>query len=327
MKRRELITLLGGAAAAWPLAARAQQQALPVVAYLDAGAPESNAHLVASFRKGLNETGYAEGRNLRIEYRWAMGSLDRLPELASDLVRRRPSVIVTPGNASAALAVKAATATIPIVFSTGANPVQVGLVASLNRPGANATGITFMAAELAAKRLGLLHELLPRATHFAVLMNPTSALTQSMIPDLEAAAGAIGRQIEFFMAGTNREIDTALASLEHKRFDGLLVSPDTLFLTRRVQIATLAARYLVPSLFGQREYAAAGGLMSYGASYTEEYRLVGSYAGRVLNGEKPADLPVMQATKFEFVINLQTAKLLNLTIPPTLLALTDEVIE
>jgi putative ABC transport system substrate-binding protein len=326
MQRRAFFTLLGGAAAAWPMTARAQQPAMPVIGYLGAGSPEAFALLVAAFRKGLSETGFVEGRNVAIEYRWANNDYARLPELAADLVRRRVAVIVTPLSTPASLAAKAATATIPIVFTT-ADPVQSGLVASLNRPGGNVTGIHGMQVELMAKRLGLLHELLPGAARFAVLINPNNTASGSIVSDLEAAAATIGRQIEVLTASTNREIDTAFASLAQKRADALLVSPDALFVTRRVQLATAAMRYVVPVIYPFREDAEAGGLMSYGPSFTDIFRQVGIYTARILKGEKPADLPVMQPTKFEFVINLQTARLLGITVPPTLLATADEVIE
>ena len=326
MNRREFITLLGSAAAAWPLSTRAQQPVMPVIGYLGAGLPEAFAHLVAAFRKGLSETGYVEGRNVAIEYRWAHNENDRLPELAADLVRRRVAVIVTPLSTPAALAAKAATATIPIVVS-GGDPVQSGLVASLNQPGGNVTGINAMNAELMPKRLGLLHELLPGAVRFAVLVNPNNPFTASIVKDLQAAAVTIGRQIEALTAGTNREIDTAFASLAQKRADALLVSPDALFITRRVQLATAAMRYAVPAIYSFREDTEAGGLMSYGSNFTDIFRQVGIYTGRILKGEKPADLPVMQPTKFEFIINLQTARLLGITVPATLLATADEVIE
>jgi putative ABC transport system substrate-binding protein len=324
LRRREFIAGLG--AAAWPLATRAQQQAMPVVGLLDPTAPEASAFLAPAFRNGLNETGYVEGRNVAIEYRWAHNEVDRLPELAADLVHRRVAVIVTSGIASA-LAAKAATTTIPIVFSTGADPIQDGLVASLNRPGGNVTGVTSIGVELTPKRLGLLHELLPRAARFAVLVNPNDPNAASMITNVRAAASTVGRQIEVFFASTNREVETAFASLAQKQTDALLVLPSTLFGNRRVQLATLAVHHKVPVISVERGFVEAGGLMSYGASYTDRDRQVGVYTGRVLKGDKPADLPVMQSTRFEFVINLQTARLLGLDIPPGLLAIADEVIE
>jgi putative ABC transport system substrate-binding protein len=327
MRRREFIALLGGAAASWPLAARAQQPAMPVIGYLGTGAPERIAHLVVAFRKGLSETGYIEGRNVTIEFRWAQNDTNQLPELAADLVRRQVTVIVAPLSTPAVFAAKAATTTIPIVFGTGGDPVKLGLVVSLNRPGGNLTGVSVLQVEIAAKRLGLLHELLPGAARFAILVNPNNSLTKTLIVDARAAAATIGRQIEILTATTNRDIDTAFASLLQKRIDALLVSPDRLFLDRRVQLATLAVRHAVPAIYPVREFAEAGGLMSYGTSFVDTYRQIGIYTGRILNGEKPADLPVVQATKFEFIINLQTAKALGLSIPPTLLARANEVIE
>jgi putative ABC transport system substrate-binding protein len=300
---------------------------MPVIGYLGTGAPERIAHLVVAFRKGLSETGYIEGRNVTIEFRWAQNDTNRLPELAADLVRRQVTVIVAPLSTPAVFAAKAATTTIPIVFGTGGDPVKLGLVVSLNRPGGNLTGVSVMQVEIAAKRLGLLHELLPGAARFAVLVNTNNSLTKTLIADAQAAAAAIGRQIEILTASTNRDIDTAFASLVQKRIDALLVSPDRLFLDRRVQLATLAVRLAVPAIFPVREFAEAGGLMSYGTSFVDTYRQIGIYTGRILNGEKPADLPVVQATKFEFIINLQTAKALGLSIPPTLLARANEVIE
>jgi putative ABC transport system substrate-binding protein len=319
MKRREFITLVGGAAAAWPLAARAQQPAMPVIGYLDGGSPPTSAHVVAAIRKGLSETGYVEGRDVVIEYRWAEGNYDRLPVLVPDLVRRQVAVIIAMGT-PVVFAAKAATSTIPIVFGGGIDPVKAGLVASLHRPGGNITGVTSMNAEIETKRLGLLHELLPRATRFAVLVNPNSPLAESDIKDAQASAKAIGRQIEILTASNNREIDAAFASLVQKR-------ADVFFTNRRVQLATLAVRHGVPAIYSFREFAEAGGLMSYGTSNADRDRQVGVYAGRILKGEKPADLPILQPTKFEFVINLQTARTIGLTVPPTLLARADEVIE
>ena len=326
MRRREFIALLGGAAA-WPLAARAQQPAVPVVGFLRPGSPEPNAHLVAAFRGGLGETGYVEGRNVSVEYRWAHNEDDRLPELAAELVRLRVSVIVTPGSTAAAAAAKAATATIPIVFSAGGDPVQTGLVASLNRPGGNVTGVSSMSAELGTKRLGLLQELVPRAARVAVLVNPNNPLANAFITDVTTAAAGIGLQVEVLTASTSHDIDTAFATLVERRADALLVGLDPLFVSRRVQLATLAARHVVPAIYPFREDAVAGGLVSYGPSNTDLVRQAGIYTGRVLKGEKPAEMPILRATRFDFIINLTTAKALGLTLPPTLLATADEVIE
>jgi putative ABC transport system substrate-binding protein len=326
MRRRELFTLTGGALA-WVHGARAQQAAVPVVGFLYAGS-EATASLLAAFHKGLGETGHVEGQNVAVEYRWANNVLDRLPELAADLVRRRVAVIATPGSYQAALAAKAATATIPIVFSTGVDPVEAGLVGSLNRPGGNVTGVNYMQAELAAKQLGLLHELLPRATRFAALINPDNpVVTRSAIAELQTAASFIGAQIKIVGASSNGEIDAAFASVAQERIEGLLVSPGPLFGNRRVQITTLAARHAIPTMFYDREFAEVGGLISYGSSLADQYRQTGIYTGRVLRGERPVDMPVMQATKFELVINLATAKALNLDVPAMLLSRADQVIE
>ena len=326
IRRREFVTLLGGAAA-WPLAARAQQPAVPVIGYLALSAPEPIAYQMSAFRKGLSEVGFVEGRNVAIEGRFANNDYDRLPELAADLVRRRVGVIVAAGGVQAALAAKAATTTIPIVFRSGVDPVQAGLVAAFNRPGGNATGINDMNMELLAKRLGLLNEIWPGNRPLAVLIDPHTTVPDVITNSLRAAAAALGRDLVWLNAGTNPEIDLAFASLVQTRADALIVAPNTVFETRRVQIAALAFHHRVPVIHFQREFVEAGGLMSYGTSASDQYRQVGIYAGRILKGEKPADLPVLRPTKFEFLINLHTAKLLGLTIPPTLLAIADEVIE
>jgi putative tryptophan/tyrosine transport system substrate-binding protein len=329
VKRREFIAGLAGAATAWPLAARAQQSAMPVVGFLHSGSPELSQNLVAGFRKGLSETGYVEGRNVAIEYRWAQNDNDRLPELAADLVRRGMTIIAAPNSGLTARAAKAATTKIPIVFNTPFDPVQAGLVASLSRPGGNITGVSNLIQNLGAKRLGLLRELLPAAARVAVLVNsnsPTIA-SESVIADLLGAASAMGLQIEVLPAGTNRDIDTAFASLMQKRANALLLTNSALFGARRVQLVTLAARNAVPVMYHDRIFTEAGGLMSYGASLADLYRLVGVYTGRILKGERPADLPVQQPTKFELIVNLTTAKALGLTIPETLLATADEVIQ
>ena len=327
LRRREFITIASGAAVALPLVARAQQPAMPVVGYLYSGTPESSERFVAAFRAGLNEVGFFEGRNVAIEFRWAQNDPGRLPELAADLVRRQVAVIATPGSTPATLAAKAATMTIPIVFYSGGDPVRLGLVASFNLPGGNLTGITSMNAELGSKRLGLLHELLPGAARFAVLVQSNSPLTEAFVAEVRAAAAALGLHVEVLSASDNRDIDSAFTSLVQKRADALLVSSDVLFTSRRVQLITLAVHHRVPAIYPFREDAEAGGLMSYGSSVIDPSRQVGIYTGRILRGEKPADLPVMRSIKFEFVINLQVAKLLDLTVPPTLLACADEVIE
>jgi putative tryptophan/tyrosine transport system substrate-binding protein len=326
MRRREFITLLGGTAA-WPLAARAQQPALPVVGFLGAGSADASVSRVAAFRKGLNESGYVEDQNVTIEYHWLEGRYDLLPALVADLVRRRVAVIAT-GTASAALAAKAATATIPIVFEVSEDPVQLGLVASLARPGGNATGINFFVADLTAKRLGLLHDLVPNGVNVAVLVNPANAPTaESTLRGVQEAALSVGLQIQILNASTIGEIDAAFATLAHERPDALFVAGDGFFNSRRGQFATLAARDRIPASFADSDMVAAGGLMSYGTDNVNMFRQVGVYTGRILKGAKPADLPVIQSTKFEFVINLQTARALGIEVPPGLLAIADEVIE
>jgi putative tryptophan/tyrosine transport system substrate-binding protein len=327
MKRREFISLVGGTVIAWPLAARAQQPAMPVIGFLSGGAPEAAAYLVAAFHKGLSEGGYVEGKNVAIAYRWGHNNEARLPELAADLVSRRVAVIAAVAGTSAAIAAKATTTTIPIVFTTGADPVQIGLVASLNRPGGNVTGVNAMQVEAQEKRVGLMHELLPANTRVAVLVNPGNQMTDAIITNTRAAAASIGQQVDVLHAGTSRDIDAIFASLAQQRIGALLVSPDPLFYTHRVQIVTLAVRYAVPAIYPFREFAEAGGLISFGASLPEMARLAGIYTARLLKGEKPADLPVLRATKFELLINLQTARALGLSTPPGVLSIVDEVIE
>jgi len=327
MKRRDFITLVGGAAA-WPVVVRAQQGAMPVIGFLHSASAATYSHLLAAFRKGLSDAGFVETQNVAIEYRWSEGHNDRLPALAAELVRQQVAVIVTPGSTAATLAAKVATSTIPIVFLSAVDPVKTGLVAALNRPGGNVTGISDIGVELVAKRLGILHELLPGAARFAVLVNPDNpAVTETFVTEAQTAALAIGRQIEVFTASTNRGIDSAFATLVKKRTDAFLISTDALFITRRVQLVTLAARHAVPAMYFRREFAEAGGLMSYGSNLMDQFRLSGIYVGRILKGEKPAEIPVQLPTKFEFVVNLQTAKLLGIEVPVTLLARADEVIE
>jgi putative ABC transport system substrate-binding protein len=325
IQRRDFITLVGGAAA-WPLATDAQQ-ATPVIGYLYSGEPETNPSWLAAFRKGLSESGFSEGRNVAIEYRWAYNDPARLPELAADLVRRGVAVIVTPGIAASVLAAKAATTTIPIVFRTGGDPMALGFVASLNRPGGNLTGVNTMSLETIAKRVGLLRDLLPHATRFAVLLNPNDPNADQYTKDLQAAASTIGWQIELLAASNIHEIDVAFANLAQKRPDALLVVPQGLFFNRRVQIVTQVTRYTLPAVYPSREFAEIGGLMSYGSNSADEFRLTGVYTGRILKGEKPSDLPVLRASKFELIINLQTSRIFKIDIPPTLLATANEVIE
>jgi putative tryptophan/tyrosine transport system substrate-binding protein len=327
MNRRGFITLLGGVAA-WPLAAGAQQVALPVMGFMDSGSPVPNAQLVVALKQGLNESGYVEGQNLSIEYRWAEGNYSRLPELATDLVRRQVAVIVATGGELSGRAARAATSTIPIVFDAGGNPVEQGMVASLNRPGGNMTGINQMVEELVTKELGLLYEMVPKASVIGTLVDPNDPTrSDAIVESAQKAVNALGCTMEVLAAGSDEGIDKAFASLDQKHIRALFVSPNAFFYNRRDRIIALAARHAVPSLFVRREFAASGGLMSYGTSLPDAYRQVGVYAGRILKGAKPADLPVVQSTKFDLIINLKTAKALGLDVPPTLLARADEVIE
>ena len=326
LKRREFITLLG-AAAAWPLVARAQQPAMPVIGFLSSRSPGESADLVAAFRRGLAEGGYVEGQNVSLEFRWGEGRYERLTAYAVELVRRAVTVIVTAGGDPAAQAAKAATATIPIVFVSGSDPVKVGLVASLNRPGGNITGVHMLILGLGAKRLGLLHELMPAANPVGILVNPNFADAQTQLRDVEDAAQSLGLKLVVQKAGTEFEFETAFADLARQKAGAILVIADPFFTSQRVEIAALAARYAMPAVFELREYAAAGGLMSYGPDLADGYRQGGVYAGKILKGQKPAELPVEQPAKLGLVINLKTAKALGLQIPDKLLALADEVIE
>jgi putative ABC transport system substrate-binding protein len=326
MHRREFITLLG-AAAAWPLAARAQQQpGMPVVGWLDGQSPDLNGHQLRAFRQGLKDTGYVEGENVAIAYRFAENRIERLPAMAAELVRRPVAVIAAVGGTSA-LAAKPATKTIPIVFGMGGDPVKLGIVTSLARPGGNVTGISFLSTELVAKRLELLRELVPAVARVAVLVNPTGPNAEITMQEVEPAARALGLQIQVFNAGTSGEIDAVFATFGRERPDTLFVPPDPFFRSRRMQLTHLATLHKVAATYSLRDFAEAGGLMSYGSNFTDTYRQVGAYAGRILKGAKPADLPVMQASKFELVINHQAARMLGIDVPPTLLAIADEVIE
>jgi putative ABC transport system substrate-binding protein len=327
MRRREFITLLGGAAVAWPLAARAQQPALPVIGWLNLLSPGERTNLVDAFRRGLSDTGYVEGQNVAFEYRWAEDDSSRLPALAADLISRKVAVIAATGGNNSVLAAKALTTTIPIVFTSGIDPVTTGLVTSLSRPGGNITGISWFGTELTAKNLGLLHELVPKAALVALLVNPDSPESVSQPADALAAARAFGQSLLVLNASTASEIDTAFATLVQRRADALVIAGDSLFGAKRNQIVALAARHAVPAIFSTRDFAVAGGLMSYGNDVVDAYRKAGVYTGRILKGAKPADLPVDRATKFELVINLKTAKTLGITVPNSMQLLADEVIE
>jgi putative tryptophan/tyrosine transport system substrate-binding protein len=327
MRRRDFIALLGGAAAAWPLPARAQQR-MPVVGFINAGSADGSAARAAAFRKGLNETGSVEGQNVTVEYHWLEGQYDRLPALLADLVRRQVAVIAVPGSATAALAAKAATATMPIIFGVGEDPVRLGLVANLARPGGNVTGINFFTTEVTAKELRLLHDLVPKAVRIAVLVNPANAGTaEPTLRDVQEAAPTIGLRTQILNATTAGEIDAAFATFARERLDALFVAPDAFFYSRRGQFVTLTAVNKIPAAYFDRNIVAAGGLMSYGTNIDDAFRQVGVYTGNILKGARPADLPVLQSTKFEFVINLQTARALGIEVPQAVLSIADEVIE
>jgi putative ABC transport system substrate-binding protein len=327
MRRREFITLFGGTAATWPLTARAQQPAMPVIGYLGPESPAVFASRVRAFRQGLGETGYAEGRNVAIEFRWAEGQHNRLSALAADLVGRQVAVIVAPGGAPGALAAKSATATIPIVFEMGADPIAIGLVGNLNRPGGNLTGVSSLNVQVTPKRLEILHEAVPTAAEVAVLVNPTSPTADSQLRNLQAAARALGLQLHVLHASAERDFDTVFATFLRLRAGGLVVSSDGFFATHSEQLAALTIRHAVPAIHQSRDFTIAGGLMSYAGSFAESHRQAGVYTGRILKGERPADLPVQQVTKVELFINLKTAKALGITFPLTLLGRADEVIE
>ncbi len=327
MKRREFIGFIGGAAVTWPFAARAQKSAVPVIGFLHSASAEPNANLVKAFRRGLFDLGFIDGQNVTIDFRWADGQNDRLPGLASDLIRRKVSLIATPGSTPAALAAKAATTTIPIIFASGADPVGIGLVGSLNHPGSNVTGIGFETTEITGKAFELLHQLLPNAAHVIALINPTSGFSQAVVKNMQASAAALGLQLEVLTASTDGEIENAFANVAQRSGTLLIVGPDPFYTSRRAKIVPLAARYAIPTMYVLREFAQAGGLISYGPDLTNAYREAGTYSGRVLKGEKPAEMPVLLPTKFDMVINVKTAKSLGIAVPDRLLALADEVIE
>ena len=327
MRRREFITLLGSAAAAWPLGVGAQQAAMPVIGFLGGGSPDAFAHVVNAFRQGLYETGFAEGQNVTIEYRWAEGQYDRLPALVADLIRQKPAVIVATGGDVGVRAAKKATTTIPIVFTSGSDPVAAGFVSSLNRPGGNVTGVSLFVSVLEVKKLDLLRELVPTAAVIGFLLNPNNPRADVDTADMQAAARALGKLLLILKADGEHDFDAVFTNLAQQRVDALVVHTEPFFLSRRDHLVELAARHSIPTIYGLREFAAAGGLISYGTKLSDSYRQVGIYTGRILKGEKPADLPVMQPTKFEFVINLKAAKALGLTVPTSLLVRADEVIE
>jgi putative ABC transport system substrate-binding protein len=327
MRRREFLTLVGGVTAAWPLAARAQPAAMPVIGYLHSGSPKAFERVVAAFRKGLNDTGYVDGQNVTIEYRWAEGHFDRLPALAADLVHREVAVLVAQGGATTAVAAKAATATIPIVFSSGSDPVALGIVSSLSRPGGNATGVSVLTAALGSKRLEILHQVVPTAGVIAAIVNPNNTTIEGQLKDLQDGASALGVQLKIFNGGNAAEIDAAFAEIAQAGVSALVVGSDPIYLDRLDQLVALAALHKISAIHEWRDYVEAGGLMSYGTSLADAYRQVGSYTGRILKGEKPSDLPVIQSTKVELVINLKTAKALGLAFPLGLLGRADEVIE
>ena len=327
MRRREFMKLLGGAIA-WPFTASAQQPVTPIIGYLGAGSPDKDANRVRAFLQGLSETGYVEGQNVQIEYRWADGQIDRLPALAAELVHRQVSVIAAEGGVGSALAAKAATATIPVVFQLGSDPVEVGQVASLNRPGGNLTGATSLTAEVGPKRLELMHELIPAARMFAVLINPKSPINaERASKDLRPAAAALGVKLLFLNAATDSDFDRAFATLVRERASGLVINPDAFFTGRSEQLAALALRHAVPAIFAFRDFAVAGGLLSYGGSFTDLHRQVGIYTGRIVKGERPSDLPVVRSAKVELIVNLKTAKSFGITVPMSLLGRADEIIE
>ena len=327
MRRREFITLLGGAVTAWPLGVGAQQAAMPVIGFLGGGSPDAFAHVVDAFRQGLYETGFAEGQNVTIEYRWAEGQYDRLPALVADLIRQKPAVIVATGGDVGVRAAKMAATAIPIVFTSGSDPVAAGFVSSLNRPGGNVTGVSLFVSVLEGKKLELLRELVPMAAVIGFLVNPNNPRADVDTADMQAAARALGKLLLILKADGEHDFDAIFTNLAQQRVDALVVHTEPFFLSRRDHLVELAARYSIPTIYGLREFAAAGGLISYGTKLSDSYRQVGIYTGKILKGEKPADLPVMQPTKFEFVINLKAAKALGLTVPTSLLVRADEVIE